>query len=61
MPGVGFVCTWAVDAIGRRHIVASCERCRRRLGYVQQAEPYTTLAGPPPVTTAAAGLEGRAS
>jgi hypothetical protein len=55
-PGEDFSCTWAVDAIGRRHIRATCAACGRHLCYLPQV-----LAGPPPAGVAAAGLEGRTS
>jgi hypothetical protein len=43
-PAAGFLCSWLVDAIGRRHVRATCATCGRRLGFVPATGEYAEMA-----------------
>jgi hypothetical protein len=43
-PNVGFLCSWKVDSLGRRHVRASCATCGRHLGFVPAVGEYAEMA-----------------
>jgi hypothetical protein len=43
-PGVGFLCSWKVDSLGRRHVRATCATCGRNLGFVPAVGEYAEMA-----------------
>jgi hypothetical protein len=43
-PGAGYVLSRAVDAIGRPHVRATCQRCGRHLAFVRRDAPDAAAA-----------------
>ena len=43
-PGAGSACSWLEDRLGRRRVVAECDRCGRTVDYPPCVPPYTDMA-----------------